>query len=108
MSSVAAHHVRQMRMLAAGAHLRSRRGPECEPERVTVAGELAGTFGNAGDDVEDNGAAVAVLAHAGRGLGYGPDERPCPPPDVAAAVAGAVLCGDVQHAVVPDAAIEEP
>jgi len=68
-----------------------RRRAECEPERVTVAGELTGAFGHASDDVEDDGVAVAVLAYAGRRLGNGPDECPCPPPDVAAAVVGAAL-----------------
>src|SRR5215470_4892365 len=88
-------------------HLPGRRDQR-EPDRVTVAGEPAGVLGYAGDDVEDDGAGVGVLTHAGRGLGDGPDQLPRPPPDVAAAVIGAVFGHDVQHAIVAAAAVKQP
>lgn len=58
-----------------------------------MAGERAGAVEYAGDNLEDDGLAVATLAHARCGLGNGPDQRLCPPPDVAAAVTRAVLGG---------------
>ncbi len=72
-----------------------------DPQSVTVAGERAGAVGDAGDNLEDDGLAVATLAHARCRLGNGPGQRPCPPPDVAAAVTRAVLGGNLQRAVIP-------
>src|SRR6266566_1364720 len=79
-----------------------------EPERVAVGGERPGAFGYPGDDVEDDAVAVAVLTHAGRGLGHGPDQRPRQPPDAAAAVARAVFGGHLQQAIAPAVAFEQP
>jgi hypothetical protein len=78
-----------------------------QPDRVTVAGELAFPLGYAGDDLEDDGLTVAALVHAGRRLGNRADQRPRPAPDVTAAVTGATLGRDLQDAVRRGAAAEE-
>ena len=56
-------------MVAGGMRLWSAARHEREPQRVTVAGELAGAVRDAGDDPADQAVAATVLVHAGRGLG---------------------------------------
>ena len=79
-----------------------------EPEGVAVGGELAAGFRYPGDDVEDDRAALGVLAHAGRRLRDSTDQRPRPLPDVAAAVRCAVFGRDAEHAVAGRMAVQEP
>ena len=50
-----------------------------------VSGKRAGAVGDAGYQLEDNCVAVGVLAHAGRGLGDRPEQRPGTAPDLTAA-----------------------
>src|SRR5215469_8899766 len=90
------------------AALGSARRADREPERVAVAGERAGAVRYAGDDLEDYRVAVSPLTHAGRGLGYRPDQGPGPPPDLTAAVPGIVLGRDLQDAIVPGIAADQP